>query len=188
MCTLWHSLYYVSLYCQWYELMLTLLFNFDHLANSLRIHNALFKLNAYLRDWLRILKKILWCFLWFDDLNILEILTKYLNEILIYIYFNYSQGWFLLFMKRSVQFFEMRYNESSIFFITEREIIHRHLRMKEKCVGGDKKSVTWHVSPDQQPPVSGGAQKQVTINLLYSLYAKNFFLYNLVDFWTWHIL
>lgn len=76
----------------------------------------------------------------------------------------------------------MRYNESSIFFIIEREIIQRHLRVKEKCVDGDKKSVTWHVSPDQQPPVSGGAQKQVTINLLYSLYAKNFFLYNLVDF------
>lgn len=73
LCTLRHSLYYVSLYCQWYELMLTFLFNFDHLANSLRIHNALFILNAYLRDWLRILKKILWCFLWFDDLNILEI-------------------------------------------------------------------------------------------------------------------
>lgn len=67
------SLYYVSLYCLWYELMLTFLFNFDHLANNLRIHNALFILNAYLRDWLRILKKILWCFLWFDDLNILEI-------------------------------------------------------------------------------------------------------------------
>lgn len=76
----------------------------------------------------------------------------------------------------------MRYNESSIFIIIEREIIQRHLRVKEKCVGGDKKSVTWHVSPDQQPPVSGGAQKQVTINLLYSLYAKNFLLYNPVDF------
>lgn len=76
----------------------------------------------------------------------------------------------------------MRYNESSIFCIIEREIIQRHLRMKEKCVGGDKKSVTWHVSPDQQPPVSGGAQKQVTINLLYSPQAKNFFLYCLVNF------
>lgn len=43
-CTLRHSLYYVSLYCQWYELMLTFLFNFDHLANNLRIHiKCLFK-------------------------------------------------------------------------------------------------------------------------------------------------
>lgn len=41
------SLYYVSLYCLWYELMLTFLFNFDHLANNLRIHNALVILNAY---------------------------------------------------------------------------------------------------------------------------------------------
>lgn len=66
-------LYYVSLYCFWYELMLIFLFNFDYLVNNLRIYNVLFILNVYLRDWFRILKKILWCFFWFDDLNILEI-------------------------------------------------------------------------------------------------------------------
>lgn len=69
----------------------------------------------------------------------------------------------------------MRYIESSIFFIIEREIIQRHLRVKEKCVDGDKKSVTWHVSPDQQPPVSGGAQKQVTINFFILFMRKTSF-------------
>lgn len=77
MCTQWHcsilSEFILSLI---YELMLSFLFNFDHLANNLRIHNALCILNALLRAWLSILKKIRWCFLWFDDLNILEINKK----------------------------------------------------------------------------------------------------------------
>lgn len=77
MCTQWYcsilSEFILSLI---YELMLSFLFNFDHLANNLRIHNALCILNALLRAWLSILKKIRWCFLWFDDLNILEINKK----------------------------------------------------------------------------------------------------------------